>query len=85
MTAAPTVRHFLRDDDITPAEQAEILDLAVAVKADRWGRTHDVANLFIIDGSIFTTSACVNPTPTIQALALRTADYLKGEGGQVIK
>ena len=52
---------------------------------DRWGRTHDVANLFIIDGSIFTTSACVNPTPTIQALALRTADYLKGEGGQVIK
>ena len=52
---------------------------------DRWGRTHDVSNLFIIDGSIFTTSACVNPTPTIQALALRTADYLKGEGGQVIR
>ena len=32
-------RHFLRDDDITPAEQAEILDLAEAVKADRWSRT----------------------------------------------
>ncbi|GAA2537377.1 ornithine carbamoyltransferase [Microbacterium mitrae] len=29
-------RHFLRDDDITPAEQAEILDLAVTLKADRW-------------------------------------------------
>ena len=29
-------RHFLRDDDITPAEQAEILDLAVALKQDRW-------------------------------------------------
>ena len=29
-------RHFLRDDDITPAEQAEILDLAARVKADRW-------------------------------------------------
>ena len=28
-------RHFLRDDDITPAEQAEILDLAVTLKADR--------------------------------------------------
>jgi choline dehydrogenase-like flavoprotein len=52
---------------------------------DRWGRTHDVPNLFIIDGSIFTTSACVNPTTTIQALALRTADYLKGEGKQVIE
>ena len=32
-------RHFLRDDDISPAEQAEILDLAEAVKADRWSRT----------------------------------------------
>ncbi|WP_159602120.1 ornithine carbamoyltransferase [Agromyces humi] len=30
-------RHFLRDDDITPAEQAEILDLAERLKADRWG------------------------------------------------
>lgn len=29
-------RHFLRDDDITPAEQFEILDLAARVKADRW-------------------------------------------------
>lgn len=32
-------RHFLRDDDITPAEQAEILDLAETLKADRWSRT----------------------------------------------
>jgi ornithine carbamoyltransferase len=31
-------RHFLRDDDLTPAEQTEVLDLAVRVKADRWGR-----------------------------------------------
>ncbi|WP_066522162.1 ornithine carbamoyltransferase [Curtobacterium ammoniigenes] len=30
-------RHFLRDDDVTPAEQAAILDLAVAMKQDRWG------------------------------------------------
>lgn len=29
-------RHFLRDDSITPAEQAEILDLAAQLKADRW-------------------------------------------------
>ena len=27
-------RHFLRDDDLTPAEQAEVLDLAAALKAD---------------------------------------------------
>jgi ornithine carbamoyltransferase len=31
-------RHFLRDDDITPAEQTEILDLAIAMKADRYGK-----------------------------------------------
>ena len=43
---------------------------------DRWGRSHDVRNLFVVDGSIFTTSAAVNPTTTIQALALRSADYI---------
>lgn len=31
-------RHFLRDDDLTPAEQAEVLDLAIALKADRWSK-----------------------------------------------
>jgi ornithine carbamoyltransferase len=30
-------RHFLRDDDLTPAEQAEVLDLAAAMKKDRYG------------------------------------------------
>jgi len=35
----PTMpRHFLRDDDLTPAEQAEVLDLAAAMKANRYGR-----------------------------------------------
>ena len=28
------VRHFRRDDDITPAEQAQIIDVAIAMKAD---------------------------------------------------
>ena len=32
------IRHFLRDDDLTPAEQAEVLALAAAMKADRFGR-----------------------------------------------
>ena len=31
-------RHFLRDDDLTQAEQTAILDLAEQIKADRWGR-----------------------------------------------
>jgi len=29
-------RHFLRDDDLSPAEQAEVLDLAARLKADRF-------------------------------------------------
>jgi len=49
---------------------------------DRWGRAHDVDNLFVVDGSLFVTSAAVNPTTTIQALALRTADYIKRTRGR---
>jgi choline dehydrogenase-like flavoprotein len=41
---------------------------------DAWNRTHDVPNLFLVDGSSFVTSAAVNPTNTIGALALRAAD-----------
>ncbi|MCP5180665.1 MAG: GMC family oxidoreductase [Pseudomonadales bacterium] len=44
---------------------------------NEWGRAHDARNLFIIDGSLFVTSAGVNPTPTIQALALYVADNIK--------
>jgi len=44
---------------------------------NEWGRSHDVRNLFIVDGSIFVTSGGVNPTSTIQALALYIADNIK--------
>jgi choline dehydrogenase-like flavoprotein len=44
---------------------------------NEWGRSHDVKNLFIVDGSIFVTAAGVNPTNTIQALALYIADQIK--------
>jgi choline dehydrogenase-like flavoprotein len=44
---------------------------------NEWGRSHDVKNLFIIDGSIFVTAAAVNPTHTIQALTLYIADTIK--------
>ena len=44
---------------------------------NEWGRCHDVKNLFIVDGSIFVTSGGVNPTATIQALALYIADSIK--------
>jgi choline dehydrogenase-like flavoprotein len=47
---------------------------------DRYGRTHDIANLFICDGSIMPTQGSANPGLTIQALAAREADYLIEQG-----
>lgn len=44
---------------------------------DKWCRAHDVRNLFVIDGSVFTTAGSAAPTATIQANALRVADYIK--------
>jgi choline dehydrogenase-like flavoprotein len=43
---------------------------------DRHCRSHDVRNLMVVDGSVFVTSAALNPTPTIQAIALHAADAL---------
>jgi choline dehydrogenase-like flavoprotein len=45
---------------------------------NRWGQSHEVKNLFISDGSQFTTGAAENPTLTIVALAIRQADHLAG-------
>ncbi|CAH2604164.1 Glucose-methanol-choline (GMC) oxidoreductase:NAD binding site [Rhodovastum atsumiense] len=49
---------------------------------NRWGQTHDVPNLFVSDGSQFTTGASCNPTLTIVALALRQADAMAGMMGR---
>ncbi len=43
---------------------------------DRWGFTHRIRNLGILDGSVFPTAGGMNPTSTICALALRTAQHL---------
>jgi choline dehydrogenase-like flavoprotein len=39
-------------------------------------QVHGINNLFVVDGSSFTTGAGVNPTATIMALALRAADKI---------
>lgn len=46
---------------------------------NKWGQAHDVNNLFVSDGSQFTTGAAENPTLTIVALAIRQADFIAGE------
>ncbi|WP_146591634.1 GMC family oxidoreductase [Puniceibacterium confluentis] len=46
---------------------------------NRNGRSHDIENLFVSDGSQFTTGAAENPTLTIVALAIRQADHIAGE------
>jgi choline dehydrogenase-like flavoprotein len=42
-------------------------------------QTHDVKNLFVMDGSCFVSIACQNPTLTIMALTVRSTDHLLEE------
>ena len=43
---------------------------------NKFGQTHDIANLFISDGSQFTTGGAENPTLTIVTLAIRQAEHI---------
>ena len=46
------------------------------VQPSSFQQSHDVGNLFVMDGAGFTSSACQNPTLTIMALAVRSCDYV---------
>jgi len=48
---------------------------------DTSNRTHDVENLYVVDGSFFPSASAVNPALTIAANALRVGEYLKQEMG----
>ncbi|MGO8971292.1 MAG: GMC oxidoreductase [Myxococcaceae bacterium] len=53
---------------------------------NEYGQTHDVANLFISDGSQFSSAGTENPTLTIVALSLRQADYnSKQQWGEALR
>jgi choline dehydrogenase-like flavoprotein len=44
-----------------------------------FGQTHDITNLFVVDGSIFVSASCQNPTWMIMALCWRAMDYVKDQ------
>jgi choline dehydrogenase-like flavoprotein len=43
---------------------------------NKWCQSHDIKNLFVVDGSSFVSSGWQNPTMTILALAMRSSEYL---------
>jgi choline dehydrogenase-like flavoprotein len=43
---------------------------------NKWNQSHDIKNLFVVDGAAFTSAGWQNPTMTILALAMRSSEYL---------
>jgi choline dehydrogenase-like flavoprotein len=68
-----TFRNFSSGHNLGTAKMGDDPETSVV---NRWGQSHDVPNLYVIDGSVFTTSTATNPTSTICALAKRTATYI---------
>jgi len=46
---------------------------------DTFCKSHDVDNLYVVDGSFFPSSSAVNPALTIMAMAIRVAEHIKSE------
>ena len=43
---------------------------------NKWNQSHDIKNLFVVDGSSFVTGGSQNPTMTIVSLSMRASEYL---------
>jgi len=61
----------------TLENMAETTSFPKTSALDVRSKAHDVDNLYIVDGSVFVTGGAVNPTPTIQAVALHIADHIR--------
>jgi len=46
---------------------------------NKWNQSHDIKNLFVVDGSSFVTAGSQNPTMTILSLSMRASEYLAGQ------
>jgi choline dehydrogenase-like flavoprotein len=64
----PTLNHYLGGCRMGSDPRTSVVDAHC--------RTHDVPNLYVVDGSVFPSSSEKNPTLTIMALAARTADHI---------
>jgi choline dehydrogenase-like flavoprotein len=71
-----TIAPFIRQTGWHLLGTARMGDDPAASVVDGWGRCHDVPNLFVFDGSTWPTSSGMNPTATIAAMALRSAEHL---------
>ena len=49
---------------------------------NKWNQSHDIKNLFVVDGSSFVTGGIQNPTMTILALSMRASEYLAEQVGE---
>jgi choline dehydrogenase-like flavoprotein len=66
-------------DRRTPSHQCGTIRIGGAdgqAPLDPFGRAFDHPNLFVADASVLVTSAAVNPSLTVAALALRTANHI---------
>jgi len=68
--------HFLEGASIHELGTARMGSDPKTSITNSFGQTHDVKNLFVLDGSIFVSAGCQNPTWTILALARRGSEYL---------
>ncbi|MBV8707588.1 MAG: GMC family oxidoreductase [Acidobacteriaceae bacterium] len=49
---------------------------------NKWCQSHDIKNLFVVDGASFVTAGWQNPTMTILALSMRASEHLAEEMNQ---
>jgi choline dehydrogenase-like flavoprotein len=67
-------------DQRTPSHQCGTIRIGLdgaRAPLDPFGRAFDHPNLFVVDASTLVTSAAVNPSLTVAALSLRTADHIR--------
>ena len=75
--------YFSKGMDIaSPAHQNGTTKMGANPKTsvvDTYCKTHDLENLYIVDGGFFVSSGAVNPALTIIAMALRVGEHLKNK------